>query len=107
MNIFADIWMLTKQLKAALTSNRNIYNSIANVIAFDSIYNDFETKMLSFFKTNNKTIDKIQQILCFAKAKNSNKQATNVTNNLAMLFRGSQRGYNNYLKGKQKANSNK
>lgn len=51
--------MLTKQLRAVLMSNRNIYNNIAIVIALDSIHNDFETKTSSLLETGNKTIDKI------------------------------------------------
>ena len=45
--------------------------------------------------------------LCSAEAKNLSKRATGVSNDLAMSFRGPQRGYNNYLEGKQKANSDK
>ena len=48
--------------------NRNIYNGILIVIAFDLIHNKFKTKMSSLLKTSNKTIDKIQQILYFAEA---------------------------------------
>lgn len=68
MSVFADVWMLTKQLKATLTPNRDIYNSIAIVIALDSIRKDFDTKTSSLLKTGDKTIDKIQQILYFAEA---------------------------------------
>lgn len=100
--------MLTKWFKAPLTPNRDIYNSITIVIAFDSIHDDFETKTSSLLKTGDKTIDKIQQILYSAEAKNFSKQATGVTNNVAMSFRGPQVGYNNNysLEEKQKANSN-
>ena len=38
-SVFANVQMLTKQLKAAFMPDHNIYNSIAIVIAFDSIYN--------------------------------------------------------------------
>ena len=100
MSVFADVRMLTKRLRAALTPNRNIYNSIAIVIALDSIHNDFETKTSSLLETGDKTIDKIQQILCSAEAKNLSKRATGVTNDLAMSFKGSQRGYNSYSGGK-------
>lgn len=68
--------------------NCNIYNSITIVIAFDLIYNDFKTKTLNLLETDNKIIDKIQQILSFAKAKNLSKQATSITNNLVILFKG-------------------
>ena len=105
-SVFADVQILTKRLKAALTPGRDIYNSIAIVIALVSIHEDFDTKTSSLLKTNDKTIDKIQQILCSAKAKNLSKRATGVTNNLAIAFRGSQ-GYNNYLGEKRKTDSNK
>lgn len=58
-SIFADVQILTKRLRAALTPNRNIYNSIAIVIALNSIHNNFETKTSSLLETGNKTIDKI------------------------------------------------
>ena len=104
-SVFADVQILTKRLRAALTPNRDIYNSIAIVIALDLIHNDFETKTSSLLKTGDKTIDEIQQILCSAEAKNLSKRATSVTNDLAMSFRRPQRDYNSYLGGKQKANS--
>lgn len=67
--------------------NHDIYNSIVIVIAIDSIHNNFETKILSFFEIGNKTINEIQQIFYFAKAKNLNKQATGITGNLAILLK--------------------
>lgn len=78
--------MLTKCFKAALTPNEDIYNSIAIVIALDSIYNNFDIKRSSLLKTSNKAIDEIQQIQFLAKAKNLSKQATGVINKLAMAF---------------------
>ncbi len=93
-SIFADVRLLTKRLRAALTLNRDIYDSIAIVIALDSIHDDFETKTSSLLETGDKTIDEIQQILCSAEAKNLSKRATGVTNDLAMSFRGPPRGYN-------------
>lgn len=59
INVFADVHMLIKQLKAVFMPNCNIYNSIPIVIAFDLIHNNFKTKMLSLLKISNKTIDKI------------------------------------------------
>ena len=100
LSIFTDVQILTKQLMTIVTPNHNIYNSITIVIVFDSIYNNFESKTSSLLETGDKTIDEIQQILYSAKAKNLSKRATNVTNDLAMLFKGLQRGYNSYLGGK-------
>lgn len=97
--------MLTKQLRAAFTPNHDIYDNIAIVIVFDLIYKDLNTKTSSLLETGDKTINKIQQILCSTKAKNLTKQATDVIKDLAMFFRGPQ-SYNNYFGGKQKADSN-
>lgn len=43
-SIFADVRLLTKRLRAALTPNRDIYDSIAILIALDSIHDDFEIR---------------------------------------------------------------
>lgn len=47
-SVFANVRILTKHHKAALILNRIIYNAI--VIAFDSIYDDFEPKRPAFLK---------------------------------------------------------
>lgn len=73
ISVFADVRILTKQLRAVLIRNRNIYDSIATVIALNSIHKDFDTKTSSLLETSDKTIDEIQQILCSAKAKNLSK----------------------------------
>lgn len=78
--------ILTKCLKAVLTPNRDIYDNTAIVIFFDSIYDNFDTKMSSFLKTSDKTINEIQQILYLAKAKNLIKQTTNIICKLAIAF---------------------
>lgn len=69
------------------------------------IYKDCDIKTLSLFKIGDKIIDKIEEIFYFIKAKNRNKQAINVTNNVIMFFKRSQ-NYNSYAVGKKKANSN-
>lgn len=58
-SVFADVCILTKRLRVALTSNQDIYDSIVIIIAFDSINNNFDTKTSSLFKIGNKIIDKI------------------------------------------------
>lgn len=50
-------------------SNHNIYNSIIIIIIHNSIYNSSEIKMSSLLKTDNKNINKIQEILTSAKVK--------------------------------------
>lgn len=106
-SIFADVRLLTKCLRAALTSNSNIYDSIAIVIPLESIHDDFDTKTSSLLETGDKTIDEIQQILCSAKAKNLSKRATGITGDPAMAFRGSggQQYSAQYSGTKRKANS--
>ena len=106
-SIFADVRLLTKRLRAALTPNRDIYDSIAIVIALDSIHDDFDTKTSSLLETGEKTIDEIQQILCSAEAKNLSKRATGMTGDRAMTFRGSggQQYSGQYSGTKRKANS--
>ncbi len=106
-SVFADVRLLTKRLRAALTPNRDIYNSIAIVIALDFIYDDFETKTSSLLETGDKSINEIQEILCSAEAKNLSKRATGITGDLAMSFRGPPRGYSSYSGAKRKANSDK
>lgn len=59
-SVFADIQILIKQLKAALTPGHNIYNNIAIIVTLHFIHNDFVTKTSSLFKIDNKTIDEIQ-----------------------------------------------
>lgn len=85
-SIFADVHILTKRLRIALTPNRDIYNSIVIVIAFDSIHDDFDTKIFSFLKISDKKINEIQQIPCSAKRKNLSKQVISVISKLALAF---------------------
>lgn len=59
MSRFANICFLVKQLQIALISNRNIWDSIAIVIAFDLLYNNFETTTTNMLKSRDKTINKI------------------------------------------------
>lgn len=59
-----------KYLRIVLTLNKDIYDNTAIVIILNSIYSDFNTKIFSFFKINNKTINEIKQILYLAEVKN-------------------------------------
>lgn len=47
MSIFADIRFLIKRLRAAITPNRAIWDSIAIVVALDSLHDDFKTTTTS------------------------------------------------------------
>lgn len=73
------------------------------VIALNTLHQNFNTIMVSFLKTKNKTIDKIQSILQSKKAKNISKHAIKVTKNLVMAFKD--RNNTNFFE--EKVNSNK
>lgn len=79
MNIFADVCFLVKHLQAAIIPNQNIQDNITIVVALDFLYNDFKTTITSMFEWEDKTIEKIQQILASAKAKFINKCTTGMT----------------------------
>ena len=67
--------------------NRDFWDTIAIVIALDTLHDDFDTMMASLLETSNKTINKIQSILQSKEAKNISKRATGGTGELAMAFR--------------------
>lgn len=48
-----------KYIKATLSSNRNIYDSIGIVVVFDFIYKNFNTKTSNLLKIGYKKINKI------------------------------------------------
>ncbi len=92
MSVFADVRFLVKRLRAAITPNRDIWDSIAIVVALDSLHDDFETTTTSMLEQGDKTIDKIQQIVVSAEAKFISKRATGLTGDLAMMSRGRNSG---------------
>lgn len=85
---------MVKRLRSAITPNRNIWDSIAIVVALDSLHNDFETTTNSMLESGDKSINEIQQILASAKAKFLSKRATGVTGELAMMSKGRNSRYN-------------
>ncbi len=58
-SFFVDMQLLTKCLRATLMLNKDIYESIAIIIAPNSIHINFDTKLSNFLETGNKTINKI------------------------------------------------
>ena len=82
-----------------MTPGQDLWDTIAIVIALDSLHKDFDTTTASLLETGDKTIDQIQSILQSKEAKNLSKQATGSTGNLAMAFRDKSGS-------KKKANSN-
>lgn len=57
--VFADVQLLIKHFKIVLTLKKDIYNNNKIIIALNFIYNDFNTKISSFLKIDDKIIDKI------------------------------------------------
>lgn len=87
MQIFAEVKYLCKRLRSAMTPGRDLWGTIAIVIALDSLHEDFDTTTASLLETGDKTIDQIQSILQLKEAKNLSKRATGDTGDLAMAFR--------------------
>lgn len=58
INIFVDVCFFIKCFKAIFISNKDSYKNIAIIIAFDSIYDNFNTKTSSFLISSNELIDK-------------------------------------------------
>lgn len=72
-----------------MTLGRDLWDMIVNVIALDSLHDNFNTITASLLEAGNKTIDQIQRILQSNKVKNISKQVTRGTSDLAMVFRDS------------------
>ena len=89
MQIFAEVRYLCKRLRTAMTPGRDLWDTIAIVIALDTLHDDFDTTTASLLESGDKTIDQIQSILQSKEAKNISKRATGVTGDLAMAFRDS------------------
>lgn len=88
MQIFAEVKYLCKRLRTAMIPNRDLWDTIAIVIALDSLHEDFDTTTASLLEAGDKMIDQIQSILQSKEAKNISKRATGGgTGDLAMAFR--------------------
>lgn len=87
MSIFADIHFLIKWLRASIAPNRNIWYSIAIVIVFDSLHNDFRNTIKNILEWEDKTINEIQQIFASTKGKFISKRIRGVTGDLTMMSR--------------------
>lgn len=85
MSRFADVRFLVKRLQAAITLNRDIWDSISIVAMLDSLHDDFDIITESMLERGDKSIDEMQQILASAKAKFISKKLTGVNGNLAMM----------------------
>ena len=99
MQIFAKVCYLCKRLRTAMTPNRDLWDTIAIVVALDTLHDDFDTTTASLLETGDKTIDEIHSILQSKEAKNISKRTTGGTGDLAMAFRDNTNSF------KRKANS--
>lgn len=87
MSIFTNVKFLIKQLRAAITLDRNIWDSIAIVIVLNSLHDKFKTITASILECSDKSIMEIYRILAFTKAKLVSKQTTGMTEKLTMLYK--------------------
>lgn len=72
----------------AITLGQDLWDTMAILIAFNSLHKDFNTTIVSFLKIVDKKINQIQNILQSKKAKNISKQDIEKgISNLAMVFR--------------------
>lgn len=78
-SVFVDVQFLCKRLRAAITPNKDIWDSIAIVVAIDSLRKDFDLVTAGLLgQGGDKAINKIQQILALAEAKFISKRAVGV-----------------------------
>lgn len=73
MQIFSEVRYFYKRLQTAMTPDRDLWDTIAIIIALDNLHDDYDTTTASLLETGDKTIDEIQSILQFEEAKNISK----------------------------------
>lgn len=104
VEIFAEVQYLCKRLKAVMTKGRDPFETMAIVIALDTLYNDYDTTTASMLETGNKSIDEIFAIIKSKEAKFKRKRATKNMGDAAMSIRGKT---SNLSFQKRKANGDK
>lgn len=57
MKIFTKVRYLYKGLHKAMTPGQDLWDTIAIIIALDTLYDNFEMTTVSLLKTANKTIN--------------------------------------------------
>ena len=102
VEIFAEVRYLCKRLKAAMTEGRDPFETMAIVIALDTLHDDYDTTTASMLETENKSINEIFAIIQSKEAKFKSKYATRNIGNAAMTIRGKT---SNSSSQKRKANS--
>lgn len=89
-SVFSEVRVLVKWLRAAVTPNRDIWDSIAIVVATDSLHEDFEHVISGLLgQGGEKSINKIQSILASSEAKFLSKRAVGTTAELAYMSKTS------------------
>lgn len=79
ITLFAKVKHLVKYLQKALIEHKTIWDGIILVVAFDSLYNNFEITIKFFFYLGNKDLQEIQLIVTSSEVVNLPKQATKIT----------------------------
>ena len=93
-SVFSKVRFLCNCLRVAIIPNKDIWDSIAIVMVIDSLHKDFNLITSGLLgQREDKTIDKIQQILFSAKAKFISKQKVGITANLAHMSRNNKPSY--------------
>lgn len=87
MQIFAKVWCFCKRLQTAMMSGRELWDTIAMIMALNSLHQDFKIITTSLLEMNEKSINKIYNILQSEEAKNPSKWAIGDLCNLVMAFR--------------------
>ncbi len=94
MQIFAEVRYLFKRLRTAMTQGRDLLDTIAIVIALDTLHDNFDTTTASLLESGDNTIDQIQSILQSKETKNISKRTKGAVRDLAMAFRDRKRKAN-------------
>ena len=84
-----------------MTPGQDLWDTIAILIALDTLHDNFDTTTASLLETGDKIINQIQSILQSKQVKNISKQTTGVVRDLAMSYK-----QNNNYSLKKKAHPN-
>ncbi len=94
MQIFAEVRYLFKRLQITMTPGRDLWDTIAIVIALDTLNDDFDRTTASLLESDDKTIDQIQRILQSKEAKNISKRITGAVGKLVIALKDRKRKAN-------------
>lgn len=74
-----------------MTSGYDSWDTIAIVIIFDILHDDFDTTTTNLLKSSDKTIDQIQSILQSKEVKNLSKQSNGAIEDIAIVVKDSRK----------------